>query len=76
VRALEEGRSPILLFEPAGSYYDYRWTGVLATMLESKVEMLAMSAPADEHRLAIHRAAMTVIVEAMDRVDDSGAEMS
>ncbi len=61
---------------PDGSYYDYCWAGALATMLESKIEMLTMSAPADEHQLATHRAAMTVIVEMMDRVDDSGADVS
>lgn len=59
-----------------GSYYDYRWAGALATMLESKIEMLAMVAPSNEHRLAVYRAAMTVIIETMDRVDDSGAEVS
>jgi hypothetical protein len=59
-----------------GNYYDYRWAGALATMLESKIEMLAMVAPSHAHRLAIHRAAMTVIIETIDRVDDSGAEVS
>ncbi|WP_394821833.1 hypothetical protein [Pendulispora albinea] len=56
-------------------YFDHRWTGTIATVLESKIEILAMMT-SDAERLALYRAALTVIIETMERIDDSLAEMS
>jgi hypothetical protein len=58
------------------AYYDYRATGPLARLLEIQVDLLGTTAASDLERLALHRAAMTVIIETMDLVDDSLAEMS
>ncbi|WP_437728227.1 hypothetical protein [Sorangium sp. So ce861] len=56
--------------------YDDRATGLLARFLEHQVDVLAVTATSDLERLSLHRAAMTVIIEVMDQVDDSLADMS
>lgn len=57
------------------SHASHWLTGMIAHALEAHVEVLAVSASLDE-RIALHRAAMTVIVEAMESLDDSLAEMA
>ncbi|XXX81447.1 hypothetical protein WMF30_22070 [Sorangium sp. So ce134] len=56
--------------------YDCRATGLLARFLEHQIDVLTVTATSDLERLALHRAAMTVIIEVMDQVDDSLADMS
>jgi len=55
---------------------DWRATGCLSDAIESIVDDMASSLSDDRERLALYRAAMTVIVESMDRVDDSLADMA
>jgi hypothetical protein len=57
-------------------YYDYRAAGPLARLLELHIDLLEGTAASELERMAVHRAAMTVIIETMDRVDDSLADMS
>lgn len=56
--------------------YDGRATGLLARLVEIQVDLVGVTATSDLERLALHRAAMTVIIEVMDQVDDSLADMS
>ncbi|WP_437931137.1 hypothetical protein WMF37_18550 [Sorangium sp. So ce291] len=56
--------------------YEHRATDVAARLLEGQIDRLGAMAASDLERLALHRAAMTVIIEMMDRVDDSLAYMS
>ncbi|WP_437909560.1 hypothetical protein WME95_17790 [Sorangium sp. So ce327] len=58
------------------AYYDHRATDLVAHLLESQVDLLGATAASDLERLALHRAAMTVIIEMMDLIDDSLADMS
>jgi len=58
-----------------GGYIDYRMVGVVARMLASEVSVLAAMS-AEPGRLALFRAAMTVVIEAMDHADDSLAELA
>ncbi|AUX31970.1 uncharacterized protein SOCE836_041060 [Sorangium cellulosum] len=58
------------------AYYDYRATDLVARLLERQIDLLGATAASDLERMALHRAAMTVIIETMDRVDDSLADMS
>jgi hypothetical protein len=55
---------------------DYRAAGLLARLLEMQIDILVTTAASDLERLALHRAAMTVIIEMMERVDDSLADMA
>jgi hypothetical protein len=57
-------------------YYDYRAAGPLARLLELHIDLLEGTAASELERMAVHRVAMTVIIETMDRVDDSLADMS
>ena len=57
-------------------YYNELATGPLARALEAQVDLLNTAATSDLERLALHRAAMTMIIEVMDHVDDSLAKMS
>jgi len=65
------------LLSQVGGQHPLGWreTGWLADAVESVVDDTASSLSSDGERLAIHRAAMTVIVESMERVDDSGGDM-
>jgi hypothetical protein len=69
--------------------YDYRGTGLVVTLLELKAEERQYAAGGlfesltqlrtengDFERLALHRAALTVAIEAMEQVDDSDGEMA
>lgn len=58
-----------------GGYYDYCAAGLLADILELHIDILEATAASELERMAVHRAAMTVIIETMDRVDDSLADM-
>lgn len=64
----------VLERETAGDY-TYRTTNVFVSAVERFVS-LATTAAGSAARLATRRAAMTVVIEAMDRVDDSLAEVS
>ena len=55
---------------------DWRATGSLADAIDSNVELAASSLTDDAERLALYRAALTVVVDAMERVDDSMADMA
>jgi hypothetical protein len=70
-------------------WYDYRGTGLVVTLLELKAEERQRTAGGlfesltqlhtengDFERLALHRAALTVAIEAMEQVDDSHGEMA
>jgi hypothetical protein len=46
------------------------------TLLEGAVFSALLDAASDAERAAIHRAVLTVIVDAMDRVDDSSSEIA
>jgi hypothetical protein len=58
------------------NFLDGPATGCLSDAIESIVDDMASSLSDDRERLALYRAAMTVIVESMDRVDDSLADMA
>lgn len=63
----------------AAEWRDVSWwaTGALANDLDREVEIIALTTVADPaERLALYRAALTVVVEAMSIVDDSGADMA
>lgn len=57
------------------AYLDYRVVGAIAGALETHVRFLSIKASKEE-RLALHRCAMTVVIETMDRADDSGADLA
>ncbi len=60
---------------PEHAYLDYRTVGAVAGALKAHVGFLAIGASL-EHRLALYRCAMTTVIEAMNRADDSGAELA
>lgn len=60
---------------PAGPV-EHWLTGHVARALEDAVEQLARSVALAQERLAVYRAAVTVFIETMDQVDDSGADMA
>ena len=57
-------------------YLGWRETWCLADAIENDVEHAASSLTDEAERLALYRAAMTVMVESMERVDDSLADMA
>ena len=66
-----------LLSQFGGQHYlAWRETGFLADAIESHVDHAISSLSDDAERLALYRAAMTVMVESMERVDDSLADMA
>jgi hypothetical protein len=66
-----------MLSQLGGQHFlGWRETGCLADAIESLVDHAALSVSSDGGRLALHRAALTVIVESMERVDDSLADMA
>jgi hypothetical protein len=56
--------------------YDYRTTGVVVGLLHTASRRMLLAARADPDRLAVHRAVLTVAIDAMEQVDDSHAEMA
>ncbi|WP_437665351.1 hypothetical protein [Sorangium sp. So ce1182] len=56
-------------------YYDHRATDLLASFVESQIDLLEVRTASDLERLALHRAALTAIIEMMEQVDDSFARM-
>ena len=54
----------------------WRETWCLADAIENDVEHAASTLTCEAERLALYRAAMTVMVESMERVDDSLADMA
>ena len=56
-------------------YYDYRGTGIVVTLLESAILQALLHAGSDAERVAIQRAVLTVLIGAMDSVDDSYDEV-
>jgi len=58
------------------NFLDGPATGCLSDAIESIVDDAVLSLSDDAERLAMYRAAMTVIVESMERVDDSLADMA
>jgi hypothetical protein len=62
-------------FCQAGGYYDYRGTSIVVDLLTSTWERERLGASSVAAKAAVDRAAMTVIVEMMDHVDDSGGDM-
>jgi hypothetical protein len=66
------------LWSKIGGQQDLGWrqTGCLADAIESEVDAAVSTLSDDGERIAIYRATMTVIVESMERVDDSLADMA
>ena len=66
------------LLSQVGEQRDLEWreTGCLADAIERDVDLAASSLSDEGERLGLYRAAMTVIVESMERVDDSLADMA
>jgi hypothetical protein len=60
---------------PGQGQYDYRGTGLIVFLLDHAGERMLRAANDDLERLAIHRAMLTVVIGAMEQVDDSGCEM-
>ena len=56
-------------------YYDHRGTGIVVTLLESAILQALLHAGREAERVAIHRAVLTVVIGAMDSVDDSYDEV-
>ena len=56
--------------------YDESASGLFVALLEGAILSALLDAASDAERAAIHRAVLTVIVDAMDRVDDSGGEIA
>ncbi|MEY4508588.1 MAG: hypothetical protein RLZZ450_710 [Pseudomonadota bacterium] len=57
-------------------YYDYRGVGLITMQIEMQIDRMLYVAKSDAERLAIHRAALTAVIEMMDQVDDSDADMA
>lgn len=57
-------------------YYDYRTTEAAVTLLDLTARRALIKATSDEERMAVHRAMLTVVIGAMEQVDDSDAEMA
>ncbi|WP_433936420.1 hypothetical protein AB3662_17220 [Sorangium cellulosum] len=57
-------------------YYDHRATDLLAFLVENRIDVLLVTAASDLERMALHRGAMTAVIEMMEQVDDSFARMS
>lgn len=60
---------------PVHAYLDYRVVGSVAEALESQVRFLAVGTSKQE-ALALHRCAMTTVIETMNRADDSDADLA
>ncbi|MGK3994394.1 hypothetical protein [Sorangium sp. So ce1024] len=56
-------------------YDEHDATELLAFLVENRVDVLLVTAGSDLERMALHRGAMTVIIEMMELVDDSFAQM-
>lgn len=57
------------------AYLDYRVVAAIAGALETHVRFQSIKASKEE-ALALHRCAMTVVIETMDRADDSDADLA
>jgi hypothetical protein len=57
-------------------YIDHRITGIVARFFELELERMAMEVGSDLERLALYRAALTVLIEAVGRADDSLGELA
>ncbi len=55
---------------------EYRFTTLVARGLELEIHLEKVRAPSKPALLALYRAALTVIIEAMNRVDDSDGELA
>jgi hypothetical protein len=60
---------------PEHAYLDYRVVDAVARALDAHAGFLAVGA-SREQRLALYRCAMTVVIDAMGRADDSGADLA
>lgn len=56
--------------------YEYRDSGLFVTLLESAILSTLLDASSDAERAAIHRAVLTVILGAMEQVDDSSGDVA
>ena len=59
-----------------GGYCDYRAVRILVLRLALDGDRMLAAASDDDERLAIRRAILGACIEAMDHVDDSGAELA
>jgi hypothetical protein len=57
-------------------YAEWWATAGIAEGLDFEIERIARTTACDDERLALYRAAITVLIETMARVDDSGADIS
>jgi len=55
--------------------HDWRQTTWLSIDLEGDIERIGLLLESEAEQMALRRAAMTLIVESMERVDDSGGDM-
>lgn len=55
--------------------YGWRYTDLAILLLDSTAKRLSWTSKTDEHRLALHRAMLSVCVGAMEQVDDSMGAM-
>jgi hypothetical protein len=55
--------------------YDHRASGFVIALLDTTGERLLRCAKTDEEQLAIRRAALTTVIDAMERVDDSDGDL-
>lgn len=58
------------------AYYDWRVTTWFADDLDAHRDVLSRLATSEAEQLALYRAALTVIVESMERTDDSHASLA
>jgi hypothetical protein len=56
--------------------HDWRQTMWLAIDLDADIEQIGLRLESEAEQMALRRAALTLIVESMERVDDSGADMA
>jgi hypothetical protein len=56
--------------------HDWRQTMWLSIDLDSDIERIALLLESEAEQMALRRAAVTLIVESMEHVDDSGADMA
>jgi len=57
-------------------WYDHAGGGLLVNTLEEAIRLMCLDASSDAERAAFHRAVLTVVIGAMERVDDSMGELA